>query len=86
MEIIGEGESRTGTGGAIIGLLGVVLCEMTLPCASLRAISSQRANIFLCRNRKSSPSTLQYGCLEKCRNFFSVKRPADCLGLNSPRS
>ena len=53
---------------------------------SYSQLSSQRANVFLCRNRKSSPSTLQYGCLEKCGNFFSVKRPRDCLDLNFPRS
>lgn len=46
MEIIGEGESRTGTGGAIIGLLGVVLCEMTLPCASPKARSLAREQTF----------------------------------------
>ena len=47
MEITGEGESRTGTEGAIEGLLGVVLCEMTLPCTSYSQSSSQIAAVEL---------------------------------------
>lgn len=90
MEITGEGESRTGTEGAIEGLLGAVLCEMTLPCASLVARALARKllwnlNIFLCRNRKSSPSTLQYGCLERCRNVFSVRVPGELSWLDFPQ-
>lgn len=74
MEIAGEEESRTGTGGAIIGLLGAVLCEMTLPCASLRARSLARQQTFSYAGIGSPPPPHFSMGVWKSVGTFSVSR------------
>lgn len=87
-EIAGEGESRTDPEHAFEGLLGCF--SLTSLWAFLRVRSLARkqlgnCNLFLCRNRKYSPSPLQYGCLQRCGSVPRVKVPGEPLWLDFPQ-